>query len=145
MNLTSGSCATTFQMPNVGSHVKPIGGIYVYLYSKKGNLYLATCLSSNFGSVPGFYKSGRCYFGTGHHLYSTTRWNWVGAINGHSYYSSSYTCNIFGGYAIKYSRPLFYCGVSHGGWMVPGSIDQSTGVCIYLNGNTKVAYKIVTR
>ena len=130
-------------MPNTGGHCGAKGTHWFYSRSNNHNIYGGTCKSKKFGDVPGFVWGRRCYFEYGHRLLHSCRWNWVGVMNGKSYYSNSYYCNIFGGYQKHFSRPLFYCVGHYRGWLIPGKLDQASGTCWFLNRHSRCFSKIV--
>ena len=147
VNLSTGDCSMTYQMP---SHYKlrpPINARWVYTFSNKHHIFSAMCHTC-YGKVPGFYWGGRCYYEYGHRLRHASRWSWVGTVYGHNYLDynkEGHTCAIFGGYQYRYCRPLFLCMASWHVWLVPGKLDPATRYCWFLNTYTRNYYSVVAR
>ena len=144
MNVTSGSCYQTLQMPNTGDDVGAVTTTWVKFTSQGHAIDVATCHSAEHGNVPGFHNNGSCYFEWGSNQLSTSKWSKVGVINGGwKFKFNTYTCNIFGGYQKDWDRPLFSCLGGINGLAIPGKLDIPDKRCWYSDTSSQSFHAIV--
>lgn len=146
MNLTGKACSTTFLKPVSQPKCEVSGVNWVKVRSFGFDLHFAVCHDSNFGDIPGYALFGKCYFEFAKKVRVSKDFSFVGIYNGgYSFCTKKYSCKclIYGGYQLNTVEPLYLCVAKLFGYLIPGKLDKSKGICWFSSLSTKDYYAVV--